>query len=136
MRNKSTRRTHGVSMMNRRKRERSFIPMPFTFLFVEWPPGYSSIHCINQATHIMRAIDRRSAILSGSKDLAEKTLKKSGVRISAKSQPTSSTALQAIASLVRMGLRSLCEKAQWLFLEPRDCSPQSFFERHKRFKTQ
>jgi hypothetical protein len=55
---------------------------------------------MSHATLMMTAIDRSRTVLSGSKDLAEKTLKKRGVRMRAKSQPISITALQACTSLV------------------------------------
>jgi DNA-binding winged helix-turn-helix (wHTH) protein len=74
--------------------------VPLEFIFEERLLGYSSIHFINQAAHITSAIDLMRTVLSGSKDLAENTLKKRGIRMSAKSQPISNTALQAEASLV------------------------------------
>jgi hypothetical protein len=98
--NKRTKRVHGVFIIRRRKCERSLLPSLFTNVFVDGLTGYSSNNLISHATPMMMAIDRRSAVLSGSKDLAEKTLKKSGVRARAKSQAASIIALQALASLV------------------------------------
>jgi hypothetical protein len=78
------------------------VPVPFRFLSAGVLPGYPSIHFMSQATHMISVIDRRRISLSGSKVRTEKILKKKGVRIKAKSQPTSSIALHVAESLVLM----------------------------------